>query len=293
MAKSQTNYATHAANNLIDQAQGLTKQLGDQFQGMLGTAQGRQTDTFNASFGGLQDALKTGGYDPAILETLRGDTQQFAQTGGYDPAALNQIMGGYSDLATTGGFTPEQSQAFMRQATEGTQGTYGALEDQARRASVATGGQGTGGALSQMARQLSQVQGRNTLDAEVALNERQTANKLAGLGGEAGVSSDVAAGRRAGEGMRLGLESGVQQGKLSANQMMNQLYNTTTGQVTDLGNQILKTLGLNFATQEGAINALTQLSKNPGFFQTMIGDIIGLSGAAAGVMGGMGGMGGG
>lgn len=289
MAKSQTNYATNAANNLINQAQGLTAPIQAGFQNALDTATGRQTDVFNASFGGLQDALKTGGFDPTTLEGLRSELGGFSQTGGYDPGQLSQIMSGYSDLATTGGFTPEQSQAFMRQATEGTQATYGALEDQARRAQTATGGLGTGGALSQMARQLSQVQGRNTLDAEVALNERQTANKLAGLGGEAGVSSDVAAGRRAGAGMQLGLEGAVAGGKLSANQMLNSLYNTQTGQVTDLGNQILKTLGLNFATQEGAINALTQLSKNPGFFQTMIGDIIGLSGAAAGVMGAMGG----
>lgn len=244
--------ATNASKNLLNQAQGFAgpgSPLYQGFESSLGTATGRQSDLYNASF-----------------EALQGDLT----TGGYDPKTLNALLSGYGDLATTGGFTPAQSQAFVRQATEGTQATYGTLEDQAKRARIATGGLGTGGALSQMARQLGQVQGTNTLNANVALNELQTSNKLAGLGGEANVAGSVAGNR------------------LAANEMINQLYNTTTGQVSDLGNKLLKTLGLDFATQGEAINALTQLSRNPGLFQTILGDLISAGGAAAGAAGALG-----
>jgi hypothetical protein len=293
MAKAQTNYATNAANNLINQAQGLTAPLMGQFQSSLGAATDRQGKTFDASFGALQDQMQSGGYDPAVLDYLRSSTKDFATTGGYDPESLKQMMGGYSDLATTGGFSPEQGQAFIRQATEGTEATYGALQDQARRAQVATGGQGTSGAISQMARQLSQTQGRNTLDAEVALNERQTANKLIGLGGESNLAGNVAAGKRAGGSMQLGLEGNVAGNKMDATRIMSHLFDTTTGQISDLGNKLLQTLGLNFRTQAEAIQALTQLSKNPGKFQTIFGDLIAGAGAAGGILGGLGGLSGG
>ncbi len=273
-----------------------------QFQSSLGTAQGRQGQTFDASFGALQQDLQTGGYDPSVLSGLRSTAQDFTNTGGFDPTKLSEsyagydkAMSGYEDLANTGGYSPEQAQAFVRQATEGTQSTYGALQDQAKRASIATGGQGTTGAISQMARQLSQTQGRNTLDAEVALNERQTANKLSGLGGEtnvaggkAALTSNVAAGRRAGEQIQQNLEGSVAGGKLQASQMMNQLFNTTTGEVSDLGTKLLQTLGLNFSTQQGAINSLVQLSKNPGKFQTAFADVLAAAGAAAGIGAGFG-----
>jgi len=302
MAKSQTNYATNASNDLINQARGLTTPLFNQFQNSLGTATQRQGQAWDASFGALNQDLQTGGYDPSVLSGLRDTAQGFVNTGGFDPTKLadaysgyDKAQAGYEDLATTGGYTPEQGQAFIRQATEGTESTYGSLADQAKRASIATGGQGTTGAISQMARQLSQAQGKNTLDAEVALNERQTANKLSGLGGEtnvaggkAALTSAVASGKRAAETIQQNLEGSVAGGKLQASQMMNQLFNTTTGQVSDLGTKLLQTLGLDFSTQQGAINSLVQLSKNPGKFQTAFGDVLAAAGAAAGLAGGFG-----
>src|ERR1035441_1246930 len=258
MATSSTGNAANASKNLINQAQGFAgpgSPLYTGFQNSLGTAQTNQANLLS----GATDNIS--------------NLQNLSATGGYDPTQLNQIEGGYSDLATTGGYTPQQSQQFMQQATEGTESTYGSLENQAKQASIATGGLGTGGGLSQMARQLSQAQGQNTLNAEVALNQSQTANKLSGLGGEANVAGNVA--------------SNKLQGTEAAGSQLNQLYNTTTGQVTQLGNQMLQTLGLDFKTQGEAANVLAKISNNPSMFQSIMGMIGGgITGAATGGLGG-------
>jgi len=98
----------------------------------------------------------------------------------------------------------------------------------------------------------------------------------------------VAKGATVAGGLASGLESGVAKGVDAANQGLAGLFSTQTGQVTDLGNQILKGLGLQFGTEAQGAEILQALSKNPGFFQTMLGDIIGLGGAAGGVMTGIG-----
>src|SRR6266404_2552692 len=198
MSNSATGNAANAAKNLLNQGQGLAgpgSPIMSGFQSSLGTAQGNQANLLSSATGNIKN--------------------------------LQDISGGYGDIARTGGYTPQQESQFLQRATEGTGTTYGALADQAKRLQTATGGLGTSGGISQMARQLSQVQGQNTLNAQLGLNESETANKLAGLGGE--LASTATAGG-----------------------LTNQLYNTTTGQVTALGNQILQSLGLSFGTQEEA-----------------------------------------
>jgi hypothetical protein len=298
VAKSQTSYATNASNNLVNQTQGFAgpgSQLYGGFQSSLGTAQGNQGNELSGAMGdisNLESLSTTGGYNPSQLSGLNSQTAGMTATGGYNPSQLNQIQGEYTNLAQTGGFTPQQAQQFVQQATEGTQTTYGALEQQAKQAEIATGGLGTGGALSQMARQLGQAQSQNTLNAEVDLNQLQTSNKLAGLGGESSLDTNVAGNRLAAQGQQLGLASNVAgntlQGTEAAGQQLSQLYNTTTGQITQLGNQMLQSLGLDFNTQAEAIQALTALSKNPGLFQTALSDISSLGGAAAGAAGSLG-----
>jgi hypothetical protein len=259
MANSSTGNAANASKNLLNQAQGLagpgsTTMTG--FQNSLGTAQGNQASQLSGA--------------TSNISNLQG----LAQTGGYDPTQLSQIEGGYTDLANTGGYTPQQANQFIQQATEGTNATYGALENQAKNATIATGGLGTSGGLSQMARQLSQAQGQNTLNAEVALNQQQTGNKLSGLGGEANVAGNVAG-------------NTIQATETAGNQL-NQLYNTTTGQVTALGNQVLSTLGLDFSTQEQAANILAKISQNPSMFQSIMGMAGGaLTAAGAATSGGI------
>jgi|ERR1051325_155093 hypothetical protein len=254
MPNSSTGNAANAAKGLLNQAQGFAgpgSPIMTGFQNSLGTAQGRQSDLYSGATGNIQD-----------LKNL-------ASTGGYDPVQFNQTLSGYNDLATTGGYTPQQASQFLQRGTEGTQSTYGALQDQAKRASIATGGLGTTGGLSQMARQLAQTQGQNTLNAQLGLNEAQTANKLAGLGGSAALQTAQA-------GQRL-------QGTETAGSQLNQLYNTATGQVTQLGNQILDSLGLSFATQEQAANILARISQDPSMFQQLMGMIGG--GVQAGAQG--------
>jgi hypothetical protein len=252
MSNSATGNSANAAKNLLNQAQGLAgpgSPIMNNFQSSLGTAQANQTDLFSGTQGNI------------------GTLQTAAASGGYDPATFDPTLKGYSDLASTGGYTPEQGQAFVRQATEGIGSTYGALEDQLKRNQTATGGLGTSG-ISQMARQLGQAQGQGTLNAQVDLNREITGNKLAGLGGESSLLASQA-------GNKL-------QGTEAAGSQLNQLYNTQTGQVTALGNQILSSLGLDFSTQEQAANILARISQNPSMFQSLMGTIGGTLQAGAG-----------
>lgn len=307
MAKSQTSYATNASNNLVNQAQGLTAPIIGGLQAAGATQSKNQTNQEDAAFGGIGAAQTTGGYNPDQLANLRGETQTLSNTGGfdptqtatlnaggYDPTTLGNVLGGYSTMASTGGFTPKQESQFLDQATSGTTDTFNILMQQAKLDQVKNGGLGTGGTISQMARQLGQAQAKSTLGAEVALNQLENSNKLSGLSGEAGVESNVAGnkltgagmiqqGKFAGTGQQLGLEGNVAAGSTAANSQMNQLYNTTTGQLTQIGQQVLSALGLDFSTQEAATASLAQLSKNPGLLQTTLSDIAGLGGAAVGI----------
>lgn len=284
MAKSQTSYGTNAANNLNNQAQGFAgpgSPLYQGFQSSLSGGQSRQSELYDNALAGYKQQQTTGGYDPTQLANLRSNVSSNMQTGGYDPAVASDIMSGYGNFATTGGFTPTQEQAFIRQATQGVTGTYNTLQQQAMQDKARTGGLGTGGDISQMARQLTQAQAGATLNAETALQQIESQNKLAGLGGEAGFAGQQAQGRLAATGQGIGLESGVASGVQGANAGLSNLFNTQTGQVTALGNQLLQTLGLDFSTQAEAASILSNLSKNPGLFQTGIADVVALAGAAA------------
>lgn len=231
-----------------------------------------------------------------LQDTYNIDKGFTGTSGAMDPAALAAITGGYQKFADTGGFTPDQSAAFMRQATSGVPAIYDVLAQQAQRNRAATGGLGTGGDIAQMARQMSQQQSQATTGAEVSLNEQINANKLAGLGGltgvgenvagqrlgaagqmtgvenaatglgsaESGLASDIASGRRSGAGLETGLESNVASNKAAATAGMAGLFNTSTGEVTQMGQQILDALGIDSSNQQLALRVLASLADAQG-----------------------------
>ena len=96
----------------------------------------------------------------------------------------------------------------------------------------------------------------------------------AGVGEQAGLESDVAGKTLAGTGAAAG---GIAS-----------LFNTSTGEVSDMGRQILAQYGLSDADQATQIQTLTQLANTPGWFDR----IMQVGGMAAGVAGGLGGFGG-
>lgn len=274
--------------------------------GMLQTI--RQNAAGLATSGGYDPEtlakMQTGGFDPNTLQKLRGQYDEFVQTGGYDPAALQT----YRNFATTGDFTPQQKSQFMAQATGGVGQTYKTLmaQDQARRA--ATGGLG-GDATAQMARNLAQGQAQATIGGETSLHDIISANKLAGAGGlgqiataresaltgergletdvaagTRGMAADVASGRRAGAQQLADIEAGVARGSLTADQGLAQLYNSATGEINDAGRLILGVMGIDADNQKAAINALVNLSKNPGAFDDVlrIASLVTLHGDPAG-----------
>lgn len=316
MAKGQTNASTGAANTLINQANtvmpGVVSGLGSD----RAIAQGQAGQTFGQALSGYTQQQTTGGFDPTQLANLRTTLSGMLPTGGYDPtqlgnlrtqlASMNQTGGmdadqlqktlsGYGTMADTGGFSDADKQRFLNQATSGSTTTASNLAAAASRAAAAGGGT-SGAALANIQRGAGQQQADATTGALTSLNQQINANKLSGLGGLAGTEAQLAAarqgvtGQQAGleggvstgargvAGMQTGLEQGVASGVQGANQGLAGLYNTATGQVTALGQQVLQGLGLQFGTEAQGASILQALSKNPGLFQTGFQDVVNLLG---------------
>lgn len=317
MAKSQTNAATGAAQSLINQANQQMPGVISGIEGLQRTAEQQSNQTFNEALSGYQQQQQTGGYDPTQLAgmrstlasmqptggvdptqlaSIRGNLASYLPTGGYDPTQLASLRSGYGGIATTGGYTPEMINQAINQATAGTTATAGNLASAAQRSAAATGGSPLA-ALASMQNTLGAQQADATNQARLGIQQAQIQNRLAGLGGAAGLEAGVAGGtqsimgqqagleqgvaslRQGVSGLQSGLESGVAQGVQKANQGIQGLYDTSTGQVTALGNQVLAGLGLQYGTQAQGAQILAELSRNPGLFQTAFGDFTQLLGA--------------
>ena len=307
MAKQQTRTATKGSEDLIRDATSRTNEMLGGFGQDRDRSKERQTNLFNDLTGAINQQRETGGFQN--LPGLRSNVENIINTGGYDtdrfnslyenfgktdydPEMLGTVRGGLTNFAETGGYDPRMRQDFLRQSTSGTQGVYKTLADRVMQDRGKTGGVGTGGETSQMARQLGQEAARSTLAAKTGLDKMVTENKfsglqglgtlmdsqgklrLAGLGCQAGLLSDQAGGRRTGVGQQIGLESGVAAGTNAANVLASRLYDTTTGEVSDLGDKMIKSLGLQFATREQALSILQRLSLNPSMLQQAFNNMI-------------------
>jgi hypothetical protein len=186
-------------------------------------------------------------------------------TGGYDPDVVSKIREGYSRFSDTGGISPEEEAAFRRRATSGIGGIYEVLGNDAERRRSATGGLGTGGDISRMARQLSQEQARAATGAEVDLASIRRSGRQFGLSGGTALEGNIAGNR------------------LQATGGMANLFNTTTGEISDFGRQILAQYGLADASQETQLAILRGLAGTPGIMD----NIQRIGGMAAGAIGGL------
>jgi len=222
-----------------------------------------------ASLTGQQSGVQSGQQLPSFTgayNTFTGGTQ----TGGFDPTAYQNTLQGYNAMANTGGFTPEQSRQYMDQATSGVANTYNVLGQQLQQNKAKTGGLGGSGETAQLARQLGQAQAQAEQGAAVGLNQQINANKLSGLSGAASLQSTQAG------------------NKLASAQGLSGLYNVATGEISDLGKQVLGAMGINWQNQAEALQALTALatssSSSKGILDT-IGQIGGMvSGALTGLV---------
>lgn len=314
MAKGQTNASTGAAQTLINQANQQMPAVVSGLGSDRSTAQTQAGQTFGEAQSGYQQQQTTGGfdptqlanlrttlsgmqptggYDPTQLANLRTQLSGMAPTGGYDPTQLAQTLSGYGTMADTGGFSAADRQNFVNQATSGSTTTASNLAAAAARSAAATGGS-AGSALADIQRTAGAQQADATTGALTSLNQQINANKMAGLGGlssteaqlaaarqgitgqSAGLEGSVAGGKQAVAGMQTRLESDVASGVQGANQGLAGLYNTATGQVTALGQQILQGFGLQYGTEAQGAQILQELSKNPGLFQTGFQDFTNL-----------------
>lgn len=246
--------------------------------------------------GSMQSNTASGGFDPTKLSSLYSQGQDMTNTGGIDPNASSQIMSGYSDMASTGGFTDQSKANYLNRATAGVDQTYSTLQDQALRDKSKTGGLGTGGGMSEMARHLTQDQSLATLNANDSLNTQINKGKLAGLEGldvssrgAAGLKQNALAGmgslaaneagnRMQGLGQQSSLAtaqaSGVRDanaqnidlsnkeavGRQMANSGMSHLYDTSSGQVSEQGRQMLASMGLDIQNNDQALRILLGLA---------------------------------
>lgn len=185
MAKSQQGEATVASNNANNAITGV------------GNAVGGLNKDISAQQGNI------GG----TVSNIQGVGSEM---GGEAQGEFGKASSGYGDMAATGGFTPEQQQQYLAQATSGVANSYDVLKQQAALSGLRTGGTSTGAAISQMARQGAQAQAAAMQQGQVNLNQQINANKLQGLGGEAGLYSTAQGGQLASQAQQLqglGLEN--------------------------------------------------------------------------------------
>lgn len=191
----------------------------------------------------------------------------YSDTGGVDPGQLEKIRSGYEGFATTGGFNPGDEAVFRRNATSSVPATYEVLKNEVNRKRSLLGGLGPGGELSQMARQEGEVSARANTAAEAALAEQKRTGRLAGISGLGQTEQQLASNKLA------GLQTGA---GISQN-----LYNSQTGEISDMGRQVLSMLGIDSSNQAESVNVLQSLANTPGVFD----NIMRIGGLAAGALG--------
>lgn len=265
---------------------------------------------------GLANASPTGGFDATQLAGLRGMATRNSENGGYDPENLSRITSGYQNFADNGGISETDAQNFRNRSNSGVSSAYKVLGEEAARRRTLTGGLGSGGETAQMARELSERQAQTNLNTESELAGLQRSGRLAGLGGlssvasnvadnrqsgltgaaslessvaggtrdilgqQANLESNIAAGIRGGVSTQAGVEGSVASGRLAGTAGQAQLFNASTGEISDTGRLILSRLGLQSADNATAMSTLQQLSMTPGLFDNIMKGIQVASGAA-------------
>jgi len=273
--------------------------------------------------------VATGGYDPTEAANIRGGYQTATGTGmgGIDPSQAGKVRDAYGNLISTGGLDEATADAMRRRAASSTASIYSSLGADLARKSTAQGVT-AGGETAQMARQASSAAAEATTGAEAQIGQIRQTGKIAGAGGlsqfeqgagaaqrealagessfesgqaagrresvgqEAGVAASEAAGRLQATGQQQQLDFGVAQQRIQAAGGLVNLYNSSPGYVNSLVQQIMQSqqIGGTLTTEQAQI--MQELSKNPGLFQTIVGDVAALGGAAGGVMKGIAGLGG-
>jgi hypothetical protein len=216
--------------------------------------------------GGVPSAFGPGGLSGQRTAAMgrQLDTLGDVKSTGRDVAStLAGAKSGYQDFATTGGMTPQQQAQFMRTSTAGVPAAFDVMKSEAMRQKSLTGGLGPGGQISQMARQEGETAARANTAAEVALSDQLRQGKLAGLGG----LTDV----------------GRAQTGLMGQQ--NQLFNTQTGEISDIGKQILARLGIDTSNQQLSLETLQSLANTPGIMDNIQRIAAMAGGAIAGAAG--------
>jgi len=150
---------------------------------MSKTQSGAATQATNSANDAISYTAKDQ-YENKLFPRLTGVGDVAGSRAGQDYSAASA---GYGDFAKTGGFSDADKTSYLNRATSGVHNTFDVLKNQAALAGRRTGGGSAPAAIAQIARQGGQAQAEALDNAQVGLHSQINANKLAGIGGQAGL----------------------------------------------------------------------------------------------------------
>ena len=191
------------------------------YRKFMGETGGLDPTKFNEFQGTLFELAKTGGWTPEQIANVNKSIagyQGFADTGGLDAEAINRMrgLGVFDEYSRTGGYNEQDIANARARGTSGIPAMYGRMREEAGRLGRVQGGGGPGQAalMSRMgrdqARGITEASRETELgikdavnkgrqwgtqgltSAEQSLQDLLSRNKLAGMGGVAEATTNMA-----------------------------------------------------------------------------------------------------
>jgi hypothetical protein len=155
------------------------------------------------------------------------------------------------NMVNTGGYTPGQESNYINRATSAATAAGNVAEGQSQLAAAKTGQGNPQAAISRIARQMGQNASSGAVNAEAGLNEQENANKLSGANQLAGVGS----------------------AQNATAQTQNSIGSTEANTSNQSAMQQMAAMGLQYNTEDEALQALTQMSNNAGPYNNILAGI--------------------
>ena len=169
----------------------------------------------------VEGLAKTGGYDPAFLQSIGRNVSMLddiATSGGVDSNAINRIRGGgvFDEFANTGGYSDYDRANIRSRATSGIPAYYDALKRDAAQASrIGNTTMGSAAMASRNARNASRDIAEANRNAEIDIMERVNQGRQWGAGNlsqsEAGLANLQSQNRLAALTQSTGTQRGMQE----------------------------------------------------------------------------------
>lgn len=260
-------------------------------------------DQFNSLFAKYGINPATSGTTASANPTTGPNSNMYssltAPGNNLDWGALSPAMSGYSNFATTGGYSPEDIAALKSSALAPISSAYSSAQRNATQAGMINPSlTNVGATQTKLAHDQAADLEQGTMNAEGSIAQLVNQGKLSGLGGLAGIGSNLyGTNMNATQGLRgqdLSAILGGGQQQLGALSGMTGLYGTTPGMLSLMQSGMLNSaqqgLGLqSLQNQVGELGIQGALGAAgvPGDFSQAMGDIGSVFGLAGDVAGGL------